>query len=128
MGMGKSLGKTIVLLVLIIILVVLGLLWFDYLGVIHAKQVFAPVYKLMGLEPQISTTATTSEALLTANLDADRLAKRIESLEIYNEELTKRESDITVKELKNIQIAEELEQRRISKEERKKTFNNKQKK
>ena len=38
MGFGKSLGKTIVLLILVIILILGGLLWFDYLGVIHAKK------------------------------------------------------------------------------------------
>lgn len=127
MGMGKSIGKTIVLLILIVILVLLGLLWFDYLGVIQAKQFFAPVYKVMGLEPQTSSTATTSEALLSADLEADRLSKRLEQIEIRAEELNKRESDIYVQEQRNLQMAEELEQRRISQEEREKTFNNIQK-
>ena len=88
-----GIGKSIFLLILIIILVLGGLLWFDYLGVIHAKKVFAPVYKLFGLVPQTSVTATASKPLM-ADLDEDRLAKRIEALDIRTQELDKREGDI----------------------------------
>ncbi|MBE6345576.1 MAG: flagellar protein FlbB, partial [Spirochaetaceae bacterium] len=42
----NNIGKIIILLFLIIILVLAGLMWFDYLGVIQAKKIFAPVYKL----------------------------------------------------------------------------------
>ena len=52
MGFGKSFGKTLVLLILVIILILGGLLWFDYLGVIQAKKLFAPFYRLIGKEPQ----------------------------------------------------------------------------
>ena len=48
MGFGKSFGKTLVLLILVIILILGGLLWFDYLGVIQAKKLFAPFYRLIG--------------------------------------------------------------------------------
>ena len=91
-----GIGKSIFLLILIIILVLGGLLWFDYLGVIHAKKVFAPVYKIFGLAPQTSVTATTTKPL-TADLDEDRLAKRIEALDIRTQELDKREGDIVKK-------------------------------
>ncbi|MBR2888152.1 MAG: hypothetical protein IKB95_07995, partial [Bacteroidales bacterium] len=35
---GKGLGKTIVLLFLVVILILIGLMWFDYLGVVNAKK------------------------------------------------------------------------------------------
>lgn len=122
-----GIGKSIFLLILIIILVLGGLLWFDYLGVIHAKKVFAPVYKLVGLAPQTSVTATTSKPL-TADLDEDRLAKRIEALDIRTQELDKRENDIVKIEEQNEAIAKELEDRKKSQDEREKTFNNQVKK
>ena len=56
----KSLGKSIVLLMLIIIKALGGLLWFDYLGVVRVKTVFTPLYKLMGKTPQTSETASSS--------------------------------------------------------------------
>ncbi len=123
MSLGKGLGKTILLIFLIIILILAGLMWFDYLGVIQAKKVFAPVYKLFGLSPQTSTTATVSKPLV-ADLDDDRLAKRLEALDIRSEELDKRETTITETETKNEEIAQELEDRKNSQDEREKTFNN----
>lgn len=122
-----GIGKTIALLFLIIILVLGGLMWFDYLGVIHAKKIFAPVYKLMGLTPQTSTTATKSNPF-SGDLDEDRFAKRIEALDARTQELDKRETDISNVESQNEAIAKELEERRKSQDEREKTFNNQVKK
>ena len=96
-----TIGKTIVLLVLIVILIFLALFWFDYLGVIQAKKFFSPVYRLFGLQPQTSVTATSVENVVEADLDADRLAKRLESLDLRKQE---------------------LEERKASQEEREKTF------
>ncbi len=121
MARANNLGKSIVLLILIIILVLGGLLWFDYLGVIHAKKLFAPVYKMFGMEPQTSLTATQTKPL-TANLDEDRLAKRLEALDIRAQELDKREADVSRLENQNEEIARELEDRKKSQDEREKTF------
>lgn len=127
MAGSRGIGKSIALLFLIIILVLGGLLWFDYLGLIKAKSLFAPVYKLFGLQPQTSVTATSSKPL-TANLDDDRIAKRLEALNIRQQELDKREADIVRSENANEAIARELEDRQKSQEEREKTFNNEVKK
>lgn len=117
-----TIGKTIVLLLLIIILVFLGLFWFDYLGVIQAKKFFEPVYRLVGLQPQTSVSAVNNSAAQEADLEADRLAKRLEVLNLRSQELDKRESDIQVKEAEYQQIAQELDERKISQEEREATF------
>lgn len=122
MSLSKSLGKSFVLLIVILILVAGGLLWFDYLGVIRIKSVFAPAYKLMGKTPQTSMTATQSKPLV-ANLDEDRLNKQREALDIFKEELDKREADIETVEKQNEQIAVELAEREKNQEEREKTFN-----
>lgn len=123
-----TIGKTIVLLFLIIILVFLGLFWFDYLGVIQAKKFFEPVYRLIGLQPQTSVSAVDGNFVVQADLDADRIAKRLEALDLRAEELDKREADLEVKEAEYLQIAQELDERQLSQEEREKTFEQIQKK
>lgn len=121
---GKVLGKSILLLILIIVLALFGLLWFDYLGLIHAKKMFSPVYKLIGLKPQVTTAPSSVANLTEIDLDNDRLAKRLEALNIRTEELDKREADIVMQEDNNARIAQELEDRQAAQEEREKTFNN----
>lgn len=119
----NNIGKIIILLFLIIILILAGVMWFDYLGVIQAKKFFAPVYKLFGLQVQ-TTQSATSSAPLEADLDNDRFLKRLESLDVRTEELNKRESEIAQAEALSQQTAQELEDRRIAQEEREQTFNN----
>lgn len=123
MARGNSIGKSIVLLFLIIILVLAGLLWFDYLGVIRAKTLFAPVYRLFGLAAQSSTTAT-SVAVLNNDLDQDRIDSQREALQLYREELDAREAALNLTNQQNEQLAAELAEREKSLEEREKTFNN----
>ena len=122
MSFKKSLGTSFVLLIIILILLAGGLLWFDHLGVVHVKSVFAPVYKVLHKEPQTSVTATQSKPI-TANLDEDRLRKQREALDIFKEELDKRELDIVAAEKQNEQVSAELAEREKNQEEREKTFN-----
>lgn len=118
----QNFGKSLVLIVIILILIVGGLLWFDYLGIVHVKSVFSPVYKILGKSPQTTQTATQSKPLVS-NLDEDRLKKQREANEIFKEELDKREADILALENQNAQIAAELAEREKNQEEREKTFN-----
>lgn len=118
----KAIGKSIVLLMLIIIMALGGLLWFDYLGVVHMKSVFSPLYKILGKEPQTSVTATSSNPVVV-DLDQDRINKQREAIALRVEELDKREVEIAQKEKLNEQIASELSNREKSQEEREKTFN-----
>ena len=123
MARGNSLGKSVVLLFLIVILALGGLLWFDFLGVLRVKSLFNPVYKLLGWQRQTSTTSTSSKPL-TADLDQDRLDKQREALDIYREELEKRDADTTGIEEQNQRLAQEIADREKNLEEREKTFNN----
>ena len=120
----KVLAKSILLILLIVILVLFGLLWFDYLGVIQAKKMFAPVYRLFGLEPQTSVSVAGGTDSIPANLDDDRFAKRLEALDVRTQELDKREADVKVQEDANAQVAQELADKENSQSEREKTFNN----
>ena len=123
MARGNSLGKSVVLLFLIVILVLGGLLWFDFLGVIRVKSLFNPLYKALGWQRQTSATATSSKPL-TADLDQDRLDKQREALDLYREELEKREADTVGVEEQNLRLAQEIADREKNLEEREKTFNN----
>ena len=118
----KNAGKSFVLIMLIIIMALGGLLWFDFLGVIHVKNIFTPLYKAMGREPPESVAATSSHPIV-GNLEQERLDKQREALELFKEELDKREEEIAAKEKLNEQIAAELAEREKSQEEREKTFN-----
>lgn len=118
----KAIGKSIVLIMLIIIMALGGLLWFDFLGVVHMKSVFSPLYKILGKEPQTSVTATSTNPVV-ADLDQDRINKQREAIDLRMEELDKRENEIAQKEKLNEQIASELSNREKSQEEREKTFN-----
>lgn len=121
MSLKKNLGKSFILLLIIIILVLGGLLWFDYLGVIRVKSLFSPLYKMTGKEVQTSSTTTQTKPLVK-NIDEDRLNKQKEAITIQIEELEKREADIISAEQLNAQIAAELEQRQKNQEEREENF------
>lgn len=124
MARAKNLLKSLTLLLLIIILVLFGIIWFDFLGVIQAKSFLAPVYRILRLEPQTSTSVSSTRNLAEADLDNDRFAKRLEALDIRTEELDKRENNIKTQEDNNAQIALELQDKEKIQEEREKTFNN----
>lgn len=121
--MGKAIGKCIVLLLLIIILSLGGLLWFDFLGIVNMKGLFAPVYKIFKKAPQTSTTVVSVNQL-NPNLDQDRLDKQREALVIFEQELEAREATLVAFEEQNQQLAMELADRERNQSEREKTFNN----
>ena len=128
MGRGKTIGKVIAMLLLIVILILGGLLWFDYLGVINAKETFAPIYNMLGLQVQTSTTNIEIDSALIANLEDDRFSKRMESLDILSQELDQREENVVVEEKKNLQIASELDEMKKTLEEQQITFSKEVKK
>ncbi|MDR1177785.1 MAG: flagellar protein FlbB [Spirochaetaceae bacterium] len=104
----RILGRVIVLLLLIIVLAGGGLFWFDYLNVVDAKAVLAPVYRLFGLAPRTQIELEGDEFL---SLDAERLAVRLEAQELRSLELDQREQDLDRQREEIEQMAQELEQR-----------------
>jgi flagellar protein FlbB len=112
------LGRSIFLLLLIGILTISGILWFDYLNVIDAKSVLAPVYKYIPFMPGEGRTqpkTATSDELL--NLDSERLAMRLEALELRSMEMDVLRRDIDSKQGEITQMAQELEERQKALEE-----------
>ena len=60
-----SVMRVYLLLILIVILVLGGLLWFDYLGLVHTRGMFSPVYSFFGRKTPHGV-ATTAEEIAEA--------------------------------------------------------------
>jgi len=114
-----TIGRVIVLLILIVLLAGGGVLWFDYLGIIESRSYFAPLYSLLGMNPRTGISSLPSES---GDLDADRIAKRLEAIDIRSQELDKKQSDLERTEGEILQKAQELDDRLASVEERERTF------
>jgi flagellar protein FlbB len=107
-------GRVIVLLLLVAVLAAGGIIWFDYLNVIDAKTVLAPVYRFIGREGRRQPEVTPEE---WRNLDADRLAIRLEALELEKLELDTMRRDLDARDGEIEQKAQELEERQKALEE-----------
>lgn len=107
-------ARSLLLLLLIAVVTAGGLVWFDYLNLIDIKTVLAPVYRLapvqrlLGLEGRSQPDAAADELV---NLDTERLAVRLEVLDLREMEIDKREQEIAVKHSEVEQMASELETR-----------------
>jgi flagellar protein FlbB len=119
-GGAGIIGRVIVLLLLIIILAGGGLVWFDYLNVIDIKTLLAPVYRFIGREGRTQPELPPEEIL---SLDAERLAIRLEALDLRSLEQDRREQDMGVRQGEMEQMAQELEERQKALDERENSFN-----
>ena len=108
-------GRIIVLLLLVVAMSAGGIIWFDYLNVIDAKSVLAPVYRLIGREGRTQPRTMPDEHL---NLNAERLAVRLEALELRNMEMDTRQRGLDSRFGEIEQMAQELEERQKSLDER----------
>ena len=117
----KTLGKTIVLLMIILIILLGGALILRSVAGWKFDFLFQPVAKALGMQQRTSQTITSTDPIVF-DRDGDKLRKQRESLDLYREELDKREAEIAQKEKLNEQIASELANREKSQEERERTF------
>jgi flagellar protein FlbB len=118
----SNLIRIFVLLILIAILLVGGLVWFDYLGVINIKPYIAPIYRLLRLQPTTVSTGT-GVGPFVSDLDDDRLAKRLEALTVRSDELDKRDADLLQRETALQQLTGDLESLKTAQTEREEAFN-----
>jgi flagellar protein FlbB len=113
-------GRVIVLLVLILALAGGGIVWFDYLNVIDAKTVLAPLYRFIGRESRTQADFGDDEFI---NLDADRLAIRLEAEALRELEMDRKEAEIASRQGEIEQMAEELEDRAEALDQRENSIN-----
>ncbi|MDR1390281.1 MAG: flagellar protein FlbB [Treponema sp.] len=114
------LGRIIVLLVLIAALLGGGILWFDYLNVIDAKTALAPLYRLIGREGRTQAELGDEDFI---NLDAERLAVRLEALALQQLDLDRKAADIEAQRGEITQMAADLEDRQRQLDDREISIN-----
>jgi flagellar protein FlbB len=109
--------RILILLLLVAVLALGGLVWFDYLGIIKAQEVLAPVFRLIR-GPKVTVDA--EDPLL---LEKERLGKQLEALSIRSEELATEEQELETRRAEIDQMVEQLGEREKAVEDREKVFN-----
>jgi len=99
---GGGIAKIFFLLILIIVLIIGGLVWLDFLGIIDVKKQLSPVTSLFGVKPVEEVDQPFSPLLL----DADRLTKERQAIAIERSELENavKELDLRVAEVRQLLI------------------------
>jgi flagellar protein FlbB len=109
--------RVVILLLLVAVLVLGGLVWFDYLGIVDAQGLLAPVFTLIRGERVV---VDAEDPLL---LEKERMAKQLEALAIRSEELDAWEGELEASQAEIDQMIEQLEERERTIEDREKVFN-----
>ncbi|MDC7235764.1 MAG: flagellar protein FlbB [Spirochaetales bacterium] len=116
---GAGVAKIFFLIVLIVVLIVGGLLWVDFLGLIDARETLTPVLRLVRLDVPEPVEQSDDMYLL----DRERLAKQQEALDIREAALVAREEGIVLREAELEELGSQLEETRKSIEEKEKSLN-----
>ena len=111
-------GKTLLLLLLVIILAAGGLVWFDYLNVVDAKSVLAPIYKFIPFIPGEGRTQPKTAGDEILDLDAERFAILLEAHALRSMEMDVRQRELDGRYGEIEQMAQELEERTNALDER----------
>ncbi|MGO8695061.1 MAG: periplasmic-type flagellar collar protein FlbB [Rectinemataceae bacterium] len=123
-GRPRVLGRIVLLLLLIVALIVGGIVWFDYIGLIDAKSLLGPVYRSLGIAARTGGGIGASSPAL---LDEERMSKRLEALRARSDELDQREANIAGQNAEIEQKVQELDARGKALDDREKSFNAKAK-
>ncbi len=115
--------RAFILLLLIIVLALGGIIWFDYLGVIDARSVISPVYRLLGLGSR-TTVASADDPNL---LDKERLAKQQDALVIRQQDLDARQAALDARQKQLDQLGQDLNDRQAAIDAQQKALNDAQK-
>ena len=116
---GAGVAKIFFLIVLILVLIVGGMLWVDFLGLVDARETLSPVLKLVRLDVPEAVEQPDDMYLL----DRERLAKQQEALDIREAALTAREEGIVLREAELEELGGQLEESKKSIEEKEKSLN-----
>ncbi len=116
-------GRAFVLLLLILALLGGGLLWFDYLGMIDAKGVLSPVYRLLRVRDRGDRLPGDAPGLL----DEERREKLEEALLLRDQELDKQGADVEARDAEIARKAQDLEDRERALADQEKSFNDRRK-
>lgn len=120
LGKPRVFGRIIVMIIVIFIIVIGGLVWFDFLGILDLKNVIAPVYRLVGIKARGPTAFNADSPTL---LDDERFAKQLEAVDSRRNELLELERLISSAEAETAKKAQELVDREKIVLDREKSFN-----
>jgi len=107
------------MLIMILALAIGGMFWFDYLGIVDAKDFFAPVLRLAGLRTRSGEALPADSPTL---LDDERFAKQLGAVEAMRQELTERERQAEERQAAVEAMAQEIEDRARDLDEREISF------
>jgi flagellar protein FlbB len=112
-------ARIAILLLLLIVLTLGGVIWFDYLGVINARSLLAPVYRLVGIQRQFEVAGADDPNLL----ERERLEKQTAALDLRAQDLDAREASLNAREKELAQLASDLKDQKAAEDAREKAFN-----
>ncbi len=111
--------RIFILFLLLIVLTLGGIIWFDYLGLVDAKAIISPVYRLLGFEKRSNVASADDPNLL----DRERLAKEQDALALRQQDLDTRSASLAQKEKELNQLGQDLNDRDAALTAREKAFN-----
>lgn len=112
-------ARIALLFLLVLVLVVGGLVWFDYLGLLDAGRVVSPVLRLVG----ISRAAPVGNAEDPLLLEIERMKAREEAVALRSAELDEREKALRTREAEVEEMIASLAEQRKGLEEQQKSIN-----
>jgi len=118
-GRQRVFGRIVVMLIMIVALALGGLFWFDYLGVVDAKAIFAPALRLAGVKTRTGQALPADSPTL---LDDERFSKQIAAVEAMRQELDQREKAATERQAAVEAMAQEIADRTKALDERENSF------
>ncbi|MFP4329770.1 MAG: periplasmic-type flagellar collar protein FlbB [Spirochaetaceae bacterium] len=99
--------QIVLLLLLIVGLVIGGLIWFDYLGIVDVNDTLAPVFSLIGIAERRGTGDPEDEMLL----DRARLEKQQEAVSLQEAQLDQSRQELQERQQEVEQLIQTLESR-----------------
>jgi len=118
-GRQRVFGRIVVMLIMIVALALGGIFWFDYLGVVDAKSIFAPALRLAGVKTRTGQALPADSPTL---LDDERFSKQIAAVEAMRQELDQREKAATERQTAVEAMAQEIADRSKALDERENSF------
>ena len=96
--------RIFILLLLLVVLILGGVIWFDYLGIVDVRSAIAPVYRLLGLARNGAVASADDPNLL----DKERMAKQLDALLLRTQDLDSREAALNSREKELNQLGAQL--------------------
>lgn len=118
-GRQRVFGRIVVMLIMILALALGGIFWFDYLGVVDAKSIFAPALRLAGFKTRTGQALPADSPTL---LDDERFSKQIAAVEAMRQELDQREKAAAERQAAVEAMAQEISDRSKALDERENSF------